>query len=123
LEKVFPFSAGQGPFSAGQGPVWSEQRPVPLHIHVRGTNFQIKVWEALLRIPLGKAVTYEDIARYIGLSRAARAVGNAVGSNPIPFIIPCHRVLRKMGDFGHYGGGPARKKAILGWEAARLLRA
>jgi AraC family transcriptional regulator of adaptative response/methylated-DNA-[protein]-cysteine methyltransferase len=91
----------------------------PLHLYVKGTNFQIKVWEALLKIPLGKAVTYEDIARHIGLPRAARAVGNAVGSNPIPFLIPCHRVIRKLGDFGYYGGGPLRKKAILGWEAAR----
>jgi AraC family transcriptional regulator of adaptative response/methylated-DNA-[protein]-cysteine methyltransferase len=94
--------------------------PAPLHLHVRGTNFQIQVWQALLRIPLGKAVTYEDLARHIGLPRSARAVGNAVGRNPVPFLIPCHRVIRKMGIFGHYGEGPARKKAILGWEAARV---
>jgi AraC family transcriptional regulator of adaptative response/methylated-DNA-[protein]-cysteine methyltransferase len=95
-------------------------RPAPLHVYVRGTNFQIRVWEALLKIPLGKAVTYEDIARHIGLPRAARAVGNAVGRNPVPFLIPCHRVIRKVGDFGNYGEGPARKKAILGWEAAKV---
>jgi AraC family transcriptional regulator of adaptative response/methylated-DNA-[protein]-cysteine methyltransferase len=94
----------------------------PLHLYVRGTNFQIQVWEALLRIPLGRAVTYEDIARHIGMPGASRAVGNAVGSNPIPFLIPCHRVLRKMGEFGNYGEGPLRKKAILGWEAALVLR-
>lgn len=93
--------------------------PAPLHLYIRGTNFQIQVWEALLKIPLGKAVTYEDIADHIGMPRAARAVGNAVGANPIPFLIPCHRVIRKMGDFGNYGEGPARKKAILGWEAVR----
>ena len=92
--------------------------PAPLHLHVQGTNFQIKVWEALLKIPLGWAVTYQDIARHIGMPKAARAVGNAVGKNPIPYLIPCHRVIRKMGQFGYYGGGPARKKAILGWEAA-----
>ncbi len=86
---------------------------------VPGTAFQIKVWEALLRIPLGKAVAYEDIARYIGLPRAARAVGNAVGANPVPFLIPCHRVIPKGGGFGNYGEGPLRKMAILGWEAAR----
>jgi AraC family transcriptional regulator of adaptative response/methylated-DNA-[protein]-cysteine methyltransferase len=103
--QVFPF-----------GPAHS---PAPLHLHVKGTNFQIQVWEALLRIPLGKAVTYEDIARHIGIPRGARAVGNAVGRNPIPFLIPCHRVIRKTGVLGHYGGGPARKKAILGWESAR----
>ncbi len=90
----------------------------PLHLYVRGTNFQIQVWQALLRIPLGAAVTYEDIARHIGMPRAARAVGNAVGSNPIPFLIPCHRVIRKTGVFGNYGEGPLRKKAMLGWEAA-----
>ncbi len=95
--------------------------PAPLHLYVRGTNFQIKVWEALLRIPLGRAVTYEDIARHIGMPGASRAVGNAVGANPIPFLIPCHRVIRKMGDFGNYGEGPERKKAILAWEASLSL--
>ncbi len=98
-----------------------DRQPAPVHLYVRGTNFQIKVWEALLNIPLGKAVAYEDIARHIGMPRAARAVGNAVGRNPIPFLIPCHRVIRKMGDFGNYGEGPARKKAILGWEAVAAM--
>ena len=93
---------------------------VPLHLYVRGTNFQIKVWEALLKIPLGRAVSYSDLARHIGLPKAARAVGNAVGRNPIPFLIPCHRVLRKIGEFGNYGEGPTRKKAILAWEAVQL---
>lgn len=106
IEKIFDFSA--------------DNEPAPLHLYVQGTNFQIKVWEALLKIPLGKAVTYEDIARHIGLPKASRAVGNAVGKNPIPFLIPCHRVIRKLGEFGNYGEGPLRKKAILGWEAARL---
>jgi AraC family transcriptional regulator, regulatory protein of adaptative response / methylated-DNA-[protein]-cysteine methyltransferase len=96
----------------------ANSEPGPLHLFVRGTNFQIQVWEALIRIPFGKAVTYEDIARHIGMPNAPRAVGNAVGSNPIPFLIPCHRVIRKMGEFGNYGEGPQRKKAILGWEAA-----
>ncbi len=91
----------------------------PLHLYVKGSNFQIKVWEALLKIPLGNVVTYEDVARQIKMPKAARAVGNAVGQNPIPFLIPCHRVIRKMGDFGNYGGGKERKKAMLGWEAAR----
>jgi len=105
IQQIFDFSA--------------DNEPAPLHLYVQGTNFQIKVWEALLRIPLGKAVTYEDIAYHIGLPKASRAVGNAVGKNPIPFLIPCHRVIRKVGEFGNYGEGPARKKAILGWEAAR----
>ena len=95
-----------------------DHEPAPLHLFVRGTNFQIQVWQALIRIPLGKAVTYQDIARHIGMPGASRAVGNAVGSNPIPFLIPCHRVIRKLGEFGNYGEGPQRKKAILGWEAA-----
>jgi AraC family transcriptional regulator of adaptative response/methylated-DNA-[protein]-cysteine methyltransferase len=90
----------------------------PLHLYVRGTNFQIQVWQALLRIPLGQLVSYEDLARHVGLPKAARAVGNAVGANPIPFLIPCHRVIRKLGDPGNYGEGPLRKQAILGWEAA-----
>jgi AraC family transcriptional regulator of adaptative response/methylated-DNA-[protein]-cysteine methyltransferase len=95
-------------------------RMEPLHLLVKGTNFQIKVWEALLRIPLGSAVSYENLAASIGLPRATRAVGTAVGANPIPFLIPCHRVIRKTGEFGNYGEGRERKKAILGWESAIL---
>jgi AraC family transcriptional regulator of adaptative response/methylated-DNA-[protein]-cysteine methyltransferase len=90
----------------------------PITLYVKGTNFQIKVWEALLEIPFGKAVSYEDIAKHIRMPRAARAVGNAVGRNPVSFLIPCHRVIKKMGDFGNYGGGRERKIAMLGWEAA-----
>lgn len=112
---------GTGPLSERVFSFPSDNPPAPLHLFVRGTNFQIKVWEALLRIPLGKAVSYEDVARHIGMPGAMRAVGSAVGANPIPFLIPCHRVIRKMGDFGNYGEGPARKKAILGWEAAMSL--
>ncbi len=93
----------------------------PLHLYIKGTNFQIKVWEALLKIPFGKAVTYQDIASFIGDSKACRAVGTAVGKNPIPFLIPCHRVIRKMGDFGNYGEGPLRKKALLGWEFSKSI--
>jgi AraC family transcriptional regulator, regulatory protein of adaptative response / methylated-DNA-[protein]-cysteine methyltransferase len=93
---------------------------LPLSLFVKGTNFQIKVWEALLRIPPGSAVSYETIARAIGKPQALRAVGNAVASNPIQYIIPCHRVLRKMGEFGNYQGGTPRKMALLGWEAAQV---
>ena len=92
----------------------------PLHLILKGTNFQIKVWEALTRIPFGTVVTYEDVAVQVGIPKATRAVGTAVGHNPISFIIPCHRVIRKNADFGNYGSGPARKKAILGWEAAQV---
>jgi AraC family transcriptional regulator, regulatory protein of adaptative response / methylated-DNA-[protein]-cysteine methyltransferase len=91
----------------------------PLHLYVRGTNFQIKVWEALLAIPFGSAVTYQGIAGRIGRPGATRAVGTAIGKNPVAFIIPCHRVIRKTGDFGHYGGGRARKIALIGWESAK----
>ena len=94
--------------------------PSPLHLLLSGTNFQIKVWEALLRIPPGAVVSYEDIAVSIGAPQAVRAVSNAVAHNPLPVIIPCHRVIRKSGDLGGYHYGTARKKAILGWEAARI---
>lgn len=93
--------------------------PGELSLYLKGTNFQIRVWEALLRIPAGHAVSYEDIARDIGQPSALRAVGAAVGQNPIAFLIPCHRVLRKSGAFGDYHWGAARKKAILAWESAR----
>jgi AraC family transcriptional regulator, regulatory protein of adaptative response / methylated-DNA-[protein]-cysteine methyltransferase len=88
-------------------------------LFVKGTNFQIRVWEALLRVPAGRAVTYEDIAYNIGQPTAVRAVGAAVGQNPIAYLIPCHRVLRKSGVFGEYHWGSTRKKALLGWESAR----
>jgi AraC family transcriptional regulator of adaptative response/methylated-DNA-[protein]-cysteine methyltransferase len=99
---------------------FSFPRPLrkPLHLFVQGTNFQIKVWEALLQIPSGSAVSYEQVARFIGHPKGTRAVGTAIGANPIPFLIPCHRVIRKTGDFGNYSEGAERKKAILGWEAA-----
>ena len=86
---------------------------------VRGTNFQIKVWEALLRIPPGGVVSYEDLARHIHAPRAARAVANAVAHNPVAWLIPCHRVIRKSGALGGYRWGETRKKALLAWEAAR----
>jgi AraC family transcriptional regulator of adaptative response/methylated-DNA-[protein]-cysteine methyltransferase len=88
-------------------------------LFVKGTNFQIRVWEALLRVPAGRAVTYEDIAHSIGQPTAMRAVGAAVGHNPIAYLIPCHRVLRKSGVFGEYHWGASRKKALLGWESAQ----
>jgi AraC family transcriptional regulator of adaptative response/methylated-DNA-[protein]-cysteine methyltransferase len=83
---------------------------------LNGTNFQIKVWEALLQIPPGAVVSYEDIADRIGMPSASRAVSNAVAQNPIPVVIPCHRVIRKAGEFGGYHYGTARKKALLGWK-------
>ena len=88
----------------------------PLAIHLRGTNFQIKVWEALLQIPPGAATTYEALAQRVGQPGASRAVGSALGHNPIAVLIPCHRVIRKVGDFGNYRYGPLRKKVLLARE-------
>jgi len=95
---------------------------VGLALDVRGTNFQIRVWEALLRVPEGALTTYAGLARGVGAPKAARAVGSAVARNPISFLIPCHRVIRSTGAFGNYRWGTARKKAIVGWEAARAER-
>jgi AraC family transcriptional regulator of adaptative response/methylated-DNA-[protein]-cysteine methyltransferase len=94
--------------------------PVPLHLYIRGTNWQIKVWEALLRLPPGARVTYGDIAENVCTLKAARAVGNAVGSNPIAYLIPCHRVVRQSGGIHSYRWGSERKQAILAWEAAQV---
>ena len=88
-----------------------------LNIHLRGTNFQLKVWEALLQIPSGAVTTYEGLAERIGQPTASRAVGTAVGHNPIAVLIPCHRVIRKVGEFGNYRYGAPRKKALLAYES------
>jgi AraC family transcriptional regulator of adaptative response/methylated-DNA-[protein]-cysteine methyltransferase len=92
--------------------------PTPLSVLVRGTNFQVRVWEALLRIPAGAVATYEDIAAAAGRVGATRAVGTAIGRNPVAYLIPCHRVIRKTGAFGGYHWGAARKAAILLRESA-----
>lgn len=94
----------------------------PLTLVLQGTNFQIKVWNALLKIPVGAVISYQDLASSVGMPSAARAVGSAVGRNPVAYLIPCHRVLRKFGATGGYHWGAARKKAILAWEAARADR-
>lgn len=103
---------------SGLGPqkTLPDQPQQPLKLHLRGTNFQIKVWEALLTIPTGAVTTYEHIAAQIGNPNALRAVGTAVGHNPIAYLIPCHRVIRKSGEFGNYFYGSARKKVILARE-------
>jgi AraC family transcriptional regulator of adaptative response/methylated-DNA-[protein]-cysteine methyltransferase len=88
----------------------------PLRIVMIGTDFQVRVWEALLRIPLGQASTYQDVARAIGQPTASRAVGAAVGRNPISFVVPCHRALGKSGALTGYHWGITRKRAMLGWE-------
>lgn len=89
-----------------------------MYLLVKGTNFQIKVWEALLRIPGGSMVSYYEVARHLGMPQASRAVANAIADNPIHYLIPCHRVIQRLGAFGGYQGGPERKKALIGWEAA-----
>ncbi|HYR22365.1 MAG TPA: methylated-DNA--[protein]-cysteine S-methyltransferase [Chthoniobacterales bacterium] len=88
----------------------------PLRAFIRGTSFQLRVWRALLRVPSGTLTTYGRLAEAIGQSKAARAVGTAVGANPISFIVPCHRVIRETGALGNYGGGRIRKRAMVGWE-------
>lgn len=90
-----------------------------LHVFVKGTNFQVKVWEALLRLPLGSVTTYQGIAQQIENPKAMQAVGSAVGSNHIAYLIPCHRVIRKDGILGEYRWEATRKKSIIGWEMAK----
>jgi AraC family transcriptional regulator of adaptative response/methylated-DNA-[protein]-cysteine methyltransferase len=90
-----------------------------LHLLVKGTNFQVKVWEALLRLPMGNVTTYQGIAEQIQNPKAMQAVGSAVGSNHIAYLIPCHRVIRKDGILGEYRWSAARKKSIIGWEMAK----
>jgi len=95
----------------------------PLRVVMIGTDFEVRVWETLLHVPMGRATTYSDIARRIGKPKAARAVGAAVGRNPISFVVPCHRVLGRSGALTGYHWGLARKQAIIGWEAGQVRRA
>jgi AraC family transcriptional regulator of adaptative response/methylated-DNA-[protein]-cysteine methyltransferase len=97
------------------------QAEQPLRVVLIGTDFEVRVWQTLLRIPRDRATTYSDIARYIGKPSACRAVGAAVGKNPISFVVPCHRVLGRSGALTGYHWGLTRKQAILGWEAGRSL--
>ncbi len=99
--------------------LWSKSDPLKLVLI--GTDFEVRVWDALLRLPPGQAITYSDLAAHVCSPAAARAVGSAVGRNPISFVVPCHRVLRKDGGLGGYHWGITRKQAIIGWEAGRLL--
>lgn len=100
---------------------WNKLHEIKLHL--KGTPFQIKVWEALLRIPMGELITYSGIAGKLNHPQASRAVGAAVGSNPVAFLIPCHRVIKANGEFGNYHWGPIRKNAMIGWEASKLSSA
>ncbi|HXB35022.1 MAG TPA: methylated-DNA--[protein]-cysteine S-methyltransferase [Puia sp.] len=99
---------------------WSRLHEIKLHL--KGTEFQLKVWETLLKIPMGGLTTYKDIAGRIGNPQASRAVGTAVGDNPVAFLIPCHRVIQSTGLIGQYHWGASRKTAMIGWEAAKTVK-
>lgn len=99
---------------------WNKLHQIKLHL--KGTNFQVKVWETLLKIPLGQLSTYGSIAEKIGNPNASRAVGTAIGNNPVAFLIPCHRVIQANGNIGGYMWGNTRKTAIIGWESAKTDR-
>jgi AraC family transcriptional regulator of adaptative response/methylated-DNA-[protein]-cysteine methyltransferase len=98
--------------------LWRADRP--LRVVLIGTDFEVRVWETLMRIPMGRAITYSDLAGTIGKPKAARAVGAAVGKNPISFVVPCHRVVGKSGELTGYHWGLTRKRAMLGWEAGAV---
>ncbi len=100
---------------------FSNGRQEPFHLLLKGTNFQVQVWRALLAIPKGALVSYQDLARAMGRPKATRAVASAVAHNPIGYFIPCHRVIGSNGRIHNYRWGAARKKAILGWEASRQI--
>ncbi|WP_433895860.1 bifunctional helix-turn-helix domain-containing protein/methylated-DNA--[protein]-cysteine S-methyltransferase [Sphingobacterium mizutaii] len=97
---------------------WSKLSEIKLHL--KGTDFQLKVWESLLKIPMGKLSTYGNIADEIGNPKSSRAVGTAIGNNPVAFLIPCHRVIQSSGNIGGYMWGNTRKTAIIGWESAKI---
>jgi AraC family transcriptional regulator of adaptative response/methylated-DNA-[protein]-cysteine methyltransferase len=97
---------------------WNKLNQIKLHLH--GTSFQLKVWDALLKIPMGKLTTYGTIAGQLENPKASRAIGTAIGNNPVAFLIPCHRVIQSSGKLGGYMWGTTRKSAIIGWEAAQL---
>lgn len=97
---------------------WNSDQP--LRVVLLGTDFQVRVWQSLLKIPMGKAVTYSHVAQDIGQPTASRAVGAAIGANPISFVVPCHRALGKSGALTGYHWGITRKRAMLGWETGRV---
>lgn len=100
------------------GQDWTKLNTIKLHL--KGTDFQLKVWESLLSIPMGKLSTYGSLAEKIGNPKAFRAVGTAIGSNPVAFLIPCHRVIQSTGNLGGYRWGSTRKHAIVGWESSKI---
>ena len=126
LQKKFPKAAYRQMVDLAQQNVlyifthdWSKLNQVKLHL--KGTEFQLKVWETLLKIPAGQLTTYGSIAKQIQTPNASRAVGTAIGDNPAAFLIPCHRIIQSTGVFGQYHWGSTRKTAMIGWEAAHTL--
>jgi AraC family transcriptional regulator of adaptative response/methylated-DNA-[protein]-cysteine methyltransferase len=126
LRKTWPLATYKSSTKATGGvasSLSSTARPDrPLSLHVAGTNFQVAVWRALLRIPVGSAVSYSQIAEAVGSPRAVRAAGTAIGANPVAFLIPCHRVIQQSGALGGYRWGLERKQALQAWERLAHLR-
>ena len=124
LQKTFPKASYKQMVDLAQQNVlyifthdWSKLHEIKLHL--KGTAFQLKVWETLLKIPMGQLTTYGNIAQQIENPKASRAVGTAIGDNPVAFLIPCHRIIQSTGIFGGYHWGTTRKTAMIGWEAAQ----
>ena len=124
LQEMFPNAAYHQMVDLAQQNVlyifthdWTKLNQIKLHL--KGTEFQLKVWETLLKIPMGQLATYGNIAKHIQQPTASRAVGTAIGDNPVAFLIPCHRVIQSTGVFGQYHWGSIRKTAMIGWEAAK----
>lgn len=93
-----------------------------IKLHIKGSDFQLKVWQALLNIPMGQLSSYQNIANFIKSPKASRAVGNAVGQNPVAYLIPCHRIIQSTGALGDYHWGHIRKTSMIGWEAAKVYQ-
>ncbi len=98
--------------------LFNTKTPDPVSLLLRGTPFQLKVWEALLKIPMGELVSYQLVAEYVNNPRGLQAVGSAIGRNPVAYLVPCHRVIKKAGQISEYRWGSTRKSAIIGWEAS-----
>lgn len=125
LQGLFPnasFKPSMDPFQKNAMQIFSKDwtQPDEIKLHLKGTDFQLKVWQALLKIPLGQLSTYGTIAGQIEKPNASRAVGTAIGSNPVAYLIPCHRVIQSSGALGGYMWGTTRKTAIIGWEGTKI---
>ena len=126
LQRRFPFATYQQQTDGHQQSAlsifrhnWSNLTEIKLHL--KGTTFQLKVWETLLKVPMGGLTTYSRLAGTLNNPNACRAVGTAVGDNPVAFLIPCHRVIKSTGETGQYHWGSSRKNAMIGWEASKNL--